>query len=52
MNTDFEVFVLDGFDVCGETIPYLPDGRCELRVMQSGAPINGSQRLAVGLPSR
>jgi len=52
INTDFEIFVLDGFDVYGETSLYRLDGRCELRMMQSGAQINGSQGLAVGLPSR
>jgi len=52
INTEFEIFVLDGFDVFGETSLFRLDGGCELKMMQSGAQLNGSQGLAVGLPAR
>lgn len=52
MNSDFEIFVLDGFDVYGSTDLYRLGERCDLELMRSGAELDGAQGLAVGLPAR
>lgn len=52
LDPDLRIFVVDGFDVFGTSRLVQLRGGCDLSTVASGSKINGSQGLAVGLPSR
>ncbi len=52
LDPDLRVFAVDGYDTFGGSLLYGVGNGCELEELVSGSKINGSQGLAVGLPSR
>ncbi len=52
LTSDLELFLLDGYDVFGDSFLYRVDPGCDLRLIETGAKIDGAQGLTAGLPAR
>lgn len=54
ISSDLRVYLVDGFDVFGESEIYRLDdvASCKLRLLADGSMVNGVQGLAIGLPAR
>lgn len=52
LNSDLQVFLLDGFDIFGGSTLYSVDEECNLTPIEDGRKLQGSQGLTAGLPGR